>query len=122
MRIAFLRVAFLGAVARHRSLGFSLHELPYVRVLASCHGALAALPDESAVEEECGAVCCFVDAAHVVGDRDGGGAERLGAIDDELVDEIGGDGIEPAGGFVEEQDIGIGCHGARDGDAFAHAS
>ena len=59
---------------------------------------------------------------HVVGDRDGRGAEALHAVDDQIVDDVGHDRIETGGRLVEEDDLRIGRDGARQADALLHAA
>ncbi len=57
---------------------------------------------------------------HVVRDRDRGGAEIVHALDDEFVDHVGHDRVEPGGGLVEDDDLGFGGDGARQCHAFLH--
>jgi len=45
-------------------------------------------------------------------------AERLYLFDDEVVDGIGGDRIEPRGGFVEEDQVWVRDNRAGEGDTF----
>ena len=53
----------------------------------------------------------------VVGDHDDGFAEFLVEALEEGEDFLGGGGVEVAGGFVGEDEVGVGDDGAGDGDA-----
>ncbi len=54
-----------------------------------------------------------------MGDDDARHAHGAFEFDDELVDAVGADGVEPGGGFVVEHDAGFEDDGAGKGDAFA---
>ena len=59
---------------------------------------------------------------HVMGDRERGGAHILHRGDDQIVDDVGHDGIEARGRLVEEDDLRIGGDGARQAHALLHAA
>ena len=59
---------------------------------------------------------------HVVGDRQRGGPQFADSLDDQIVDHVGHDRIEPGGRLVEEDDLGLGGNGAGQGDAFLHTA
>ena len=73
-----------------------------------------------------------VDQNHPVGDQEGARqfvrhhhhAHRVCLFEaqDQIVDAGGGDGVEAGGRFVEEQDLGVERHGARERRALLHAS
>jgi hypothetical protein len=67
------------------------------------------------------AVADGAGAAHVVRDGQRGGAQRLAALDDQLVDHVAHDRVQPGGRLVEEDDLRLGGDGARQADALAHA-
>ena len=100
----------------------AVDELVDVGVVAVVDGFGGALPDDFALVDHGDVIGDLAGACHVVGDGDGGGAEALHAIDDELVDDVGHDGIKAGGGFVEEDDFGIGGDGAGQPHALLHAA
>jgi len=57
-----------------------------------------------------------------VGYEQGGYAEEVALLHDQLNDGGGGDGIEAAGGRVVEDELGLVDEGAGDGDAALHAA
>ena len=59
--------------------------------------------------------------AYVVGDRQGGGAQLVDALDDQFVDDVAHDRVEPGGRLVEEDDLGLGGDGTGERHAFLHA-
>ena len=115
----FCRVAFAGG---EEEVGFQAVLAGVEVVVAALHGVelvvVAALDDEAAFDDE--DLVGAADGGEAVGDDEGG------AADHELV-EAGlnhglGLGIERAGGFVEDEDAGLGEQGAGDGEALALAA
>src|SRR5438128_96495 len=58
----------------------------------------------------------------VMGNDHAGDGEPLARMDDDHVDSLGRDRIQPGGRFVIEHDLGIANDGARKSDALAHAA
>ncbi len=84
-------------------------------------GQGAVFDDAAGVEDRC-AVAEAVDEAEIVADEEEGEA-GLRAQGDEQVDDAGFDGdVERGGGFVEEEEVGVGGEGRRDDDALFHAA
>jgi hypothetical protein len=81
-----------------------------------------ALPDDPALVDHGDVVGDLAGRRHVVGDRDGGGAEALDAVDDEIVDDVGHDRVEAGRRLVEEDDLGVRGDGAGEADALLHAA
>ena len=57
-----------------------------------------------------------------MGDGHGGGTHFDHDLADQVVDDAGHDGVKAGGGFVEEDDLGLGSDGAGKADAFLHAA
>jgi hypothetical protein len=99
-----------------------MDELVDVGVAALVDLVGLALPDDPALVDHGDVVGDLAGRRHVVGDRDGGGAEPLDAVDDEIVDDVGHDRVEAGRGLVEEDDLGVGGDGAGEADALLHAA
>ena len=80
------------------------------------------MPDDLSVIEHGDAVGNLARADQIVGDRQRRCAGVFHGVDDEIVDDVRHDRIETGGRFVEEDDLGIGGHGARQPDALLHAA
>ncbi len=62
------------------------------------------------------------DAGQLVRHHDDGGPETVAQLEDQVVEPLRADRIEAGRGLVEEQDVGIERHGARQTGALAHAA
>ena len=80
------------------------------------------LPDDRALVDHGDAVGDFPRASHVVGDGERGRAELVSTRHDEVVDDIGHDGVEPGRRLVEEDDLGPGRDRAGEAHPLAHAA
>src|SRR6516162_1088024 len=60
--------------------------------------------------------------ANIVRNDDSGHLSLFFQLQDKIADFIGGDGIEPGGWFIEEQNFGIENQGAGQSHAFLHAA
>src|SRR5260221_5577829 len=105
-----------------RAAGAAVDELVDIGVAGIVDLALGTVPDDLAAIDHGDAVGDLARRGHVVGDRHRGGAELLDAFDDQLVDDIGHDRVEPGGRLVEKDDLGLGGDGAGEGDALLHAA
>src|SRR6516225_3843229 len=59
---------------------------------------------------------------NIVGNDDGGHLPLFFQLQDKVADFIRGDGIEPCGWFIEEQNFGMENQSARQSHAFLHAA
>lgn len=82
----------------------------------------AAVEVNDAIFQHDDAVGNFEDAGDVVSDDHGGDGIALLQALDEVVDDVGDDGVEAGGGFVVEDDFWTTDNGPGDTDAFAHAT
>src|SRR5690348_2244131 len=105
-----------------RALGASVDELVNVRVARPIDLVLGAGPDNTPFVDHGDTVGDLARARHVMGDGDGGGAKVAHALHDQLVDDVGHDRVEPGGGLVEDDDLGLRRDGARQADALLHAA
>ena len=105
-----------------RPLGAAVDELVDIGVAGMVDLGGRAVPDDAALVQHRDAVGDLARADHVVGDRDRGGAELAHAFDDQLVDHVGHDRVEPGGRLVEEDDLGLGGDGAGERHALLHAA
>ena len=99
-----------------------MDELIHVSIAGAVHLVGLAAPDDLAAVDHGDVVGDFAGRRHVMGDGDGGGAEALHAIDDQVVDDVGHDGIKARGGLIEENDFGIGGDGAGQRHALLHSA
>ena len=84
--------------------------------------ARRAFPDDAALVDHRDAVADAARAGHVVGDRHRRAAQPLHAIDDQPVDHRAHDRVQPGGRLVEEHDVRLRRHRARQRHALLHAA
>src|SRR5206468_4324887 len=75
---------------------------------------------EPSVDQHCHAIGNGPGELEVVGDHDGGIAHAAAQLPDQLADELGIRGIEPAGRLVEQERLRLHAQRTRDADALPH--
>ena len=99
-----------------------MDELVDIVVVAVVDLRRVAFPDNFAVIEHGDAVGDFADTGHIMRDAKRRCAKFARAFNDELIDDVGHNRVKAGGGFIKENDFGIGGDGARECDAFLHAA
>ena len=120
------QVIILGEAERDGSVGLPADELLQERIgvgadfLGRALGDNLPLARSVAQHEHVGGDAKA--AGHIVADDHRGDADLARAIEGQLIDHRGHDGIEARGGFVAKEEFGIEGEGAGEADSFAHAS
>ena len=94
-------------------LAKSLEELPGGAL--GDHGALLRVEEDRVAPDG-------EDAGQLVGDDDHGRPQAVAQLEDQLVEAARVDRVEARRGLVEEQDLGVQRHGAREPGALPHAA
>lgn len=104
------------------AIAAAVDELVDVGVAAVVDSLGGTLPDDLALVDHGDFIGDFAGRGHVVGDGDCGGAQALHAIHNQIVDDVGHDGIKTRGRLIEENDFGISGNGAGEANALLHAA
>src|SRR5687767_10142381 len=102
MKMPTFNASFMVSIVRQRAAGLAAEELLHPRVRQRAELLGRSERDHLAAVEHTDAVGDTKGALHVVRDGDGGGAETLVEVEDELLDHRGDHRVEPGRGLVEE--------------------
>ena len=82
----------------------------------------AALPDDFAFMDHCHIIGDFAHRIHIVGDLDGGGPKGGDLPTDEIINHVGGDGVQTRGWLIKKHNFRAGDNGAGQANALLHAA
>src|SRR5512141_1625895 len=104
------------------AMGAPLHELRDHRVRRRLDLLRRSHLDDLPLVQHRDLIRDLVGGGHVVGDRDRGHPDRLPQRDDQVVDDVGHDRIQPRRGLVVQQDVGLGGDRPGQPHALLHAA